>query len=89
MYRITIGLFLLFTLETLALASNRDPIILVHGFLGWGREEISEKKYWGGENDIQAYLRSKAILSIQSLLVQFPLTMTVLSKHFTKSKAAN
>ena len=31
----------------------------------------------------------KAILSIQSLLVQFPLTMTVLSKHFTKSKAAN
>ena len=27
--------------------------------MGWGREEISEKKYWGGENDIQAYLRSK------------------------------
>jgi len=59
LYKITIGLFLLFTLKTLALASNRDPIILVHGFLGWGREEISEKKYWGGENDIQAYLRSK------------------------------
>ena len=31
----------------------------------------------------------KAILYIQSLLVQFPLTMTVLSKHFTKSRAAN
>ena len=31
----------------------------------------------------------KAILSTQSLLVQFPLTMTVLSKHFTKSKVAN
>jgi len=27
--------------------------------LGWGREEISEKKYWGGDNDIEAYLRSK------------------------------
>lgn len=35
---------------------NNYPIILVHGFLGWGREEMAGYKYWGGEDDIQAEL---------------------------------
>ena len=59
MYKLFIGLVLFFTITNNLLASNKNPIILVHGFLGWGREEISDTKYWGGSNDIEAYLRSK------------------------------
>lgn len=29
------------------------PIILVHGFMGWGRDEMLGFKYWGGVNDLQ------------------------------------
>ena len=35
---------------------NEYPIILVHGFCGWGREEMGGFKYWGGINDIEAKL---------------------------------
>ncbi len=37
-------------------ADNRYPIVLVHGFMGWGREEMSGYKYWGGFFDLEAYL---------------------------------
>ncbi len=40
-------------------SNNNYPIILVHGFLGWGKEEVGELNYWGGENDIEAYLKEK------------------------------
>ena len=59
MQKIFIGLLFFFTLITNILAANKYPIILVHGFLGWGRNEISDTKYWGGSHDIEAYLRSK------------------------------
>ncbi|MCX8042837.1 MAG: lipase [Desulfobacterota bacterium] len=36
---------------------NRCPIILVHGFGGWGPEELNGYKYWGGIFDIQEELR--------------------------------
>lgn len=29
-------------------ASNKYPIVLVHGFAGWGRDELFGFKYWGG-----------------------------------------
>lgn len=35
---------------------NRYPIILVHGFMGWGRDEALGFKYWGGNVDIEARL---------------------------------
>ena len=37
-------------------SQNDHPIILLHGFLGWGREEMSEYYYWGGEMDLQSEL---------------------------------
>ncbi|AEB77033.1 lipase [Clostridium botulinum] len=41
-------------------AVNNDyPIVLVHGFMGWGRDEVLGFKYWGGFNDIQQALRNK------------------------------
>lgn len=38
---------------------NRYPIILVHGFMGWGRDEMGGYLYWGGSNDLEAYLREQ------------------------------
>ena len=38
------------------------PIVLVHGFGGWGREEMAGKFwYWGGFSDLQAQLNSGAV----------------------------
>ncbi|PFK31181.1 lipase [Bacillus cereus] len=36
---------------------NSNPIILVHGFTGWGRDELLGVKYWGGGHDIQENLK--------------------------------
>ncbi|WP_292932398.1 hypothetical protein [Noviherbaspirillum sp.] len=43
-----------------AVAANNDPIVLVHGFLGFGPNELqgTNFKYWGGFNDIQGHMRS-------------------------------
>ncbi|ERM18574.1 lipase [Brevibacillus laterosporus PE36] len=38
--------------------NNKEPIILVNGFLGWGREEVLGFKYWGGFHDIQEKLKT-------------------------------
>jgi len=40
-------------------AENQYPIILVHGFMGWGREEMSNYKYWGGKQDFEEDLRKE------------------------------
>ncbi|MCY6959814.1 esterase/lipase family protein [Clostridium brassicae] len=39
------------------LESNNYPIVLVHGFMGWGRDEVAGFKYWGGTNDLQEKMR--------------------------------
>ena len=38
-------------------AGNPYPIVLVHGFIGWGPEEMSGYHYWGGRDDIVQMLR--------------------------------
>ena len=40
-------------------AQNKYPIILVHGFMGWGREEMGTYRYWGGKDDLEQYLRDE------------------------------
>ena len=40
-------------------ALNRYPIILVHGFIGWDRNELAKFHYWGGYDDIQESLKSR------------------------------
>jgi triacylglycerol lipase len=37
---------------------NSYPIVLVHGFMGWGRDEVFGLKYWGGVTDYQQELTS-------------------------------
>ena len=41
-----------------ATRQNYAPIVLVHGFSGWGRDEMLGYKYWGGLTDIQAELKA-------------------------------
>ncbi|MDC8756590.1 esterase/lipase family protein [Janthinobacterium fluminis] len=42
-----------------ALAANNDPVVLVHGFLGFGPDDLPGTgfSYWGGSNDIAAHMR--------------------------------
>ena len=58
--RIKYSIILLFiSLATLLYAQNKYPIILVHGFMGWGREEMGSYRYWGGKNDIEQQLKDR------------------------------
>ena len=43
-----------------AQAANNYPVVLVHGFLGFGPDKFKESgfKYWGGFNDIAAHMRA-------------------------------
>jgi triacylglycerol lipase len=42
-----------------AVAANNYPVVLVHGFLGFGPEQFTRSgfKYWGGYGDIAAHLQ--------------------------------
>ena len=37
---------------------NQYPIVLVHGFIGWGPEEMGGYPYWGGDLDLTGFLES-------------------------------
>ena len=51
-------LSLFFFLISVVFSQNKDPIVLIHGFFGWGNEELGDYKYWGGKKDIQRMLES-------------------------------
>ena len=40
-------------------AANSYPVIFVHGFAGFGRDEMLGYKYWGGLTDLEAQLRAR------------------------------
>ena len=64
--------FLHLFLSVTAYCQNTDPIILIHGFLGWGREEMAGYYYWGGRMDLEAELnRSKSAPDPDDLLSRF------------------
>ena len=42
-----------FTLICGLSAQNKYPIVLVHGFMGWGKNEMGNYKYWGGNYDLE------------------------------------
>lgn len=45
---------------TSARAGDEEPVVLVHGFMGWGPKELAGYKYWGGTAlDVEAFLRKK------------------------------
>ena len=49
----------LFLILSITFSQNNYPIVLVHGFAGWGPDEIMGYKYWGGFYDIEEYLEKK------------------------------
>lgn len=49
-------LLVLVLAAALARAGNDYPLVLVHGFMGWGRDELLGFKYWGGFGDLQETL---------------------------------
>ncbi len=49
-------LLVLLLAAALARAGNDYPLVLVHGFTGWGRDELLGFKYWGGFGDLQETL---------------------------------
>lgn len=42
-----------------AWAANNHPVVLLHGFAGFGRSEMLGYKYWGGLTDLQTQIQSK------------------------------
>ena len=48
----------LFLLASYAIAENNYPIVFVHGFMGWGPEEMGDYSYWGGKNNYIKELQS-------------------------------
>ena len=58
-YKAIIIIIVFLVIDQNIFANNKAPIVLVHGFLGWGKDEIENINYWGGANDIEAYLQSK------------------------------
>tara|TARA_Y100001934_G_C12385631_1_gene795464 strand:- start:11915 stop:13117 length:1203 start_codon:yes stop_codon:yes gene_type:complete len=42
----------------LIIGQNSYPIVLIHGFMGWGSDEMGGYNYWGGEKDF-IYLLEK------------------------------
>jgi len=49
---------ILLVLINIIIASNSYPIFLIHGFMGWGRDELNNHYYWGGNDDLQAILEA-------------------------------
>jgi triacylglycerol esterase/lipase EstA (alpha/beta hydrolase family) len=52
---------------------NQYPIVLIHGFMGWGTEEMAGYKYWGGKHDFEEYLESLGyeVYTVSIALSQF------------------
>ena len=50
-YSIFIATFYLFIPFSILEAKNNYPIVLIHGFIGWGPEEMGGYNYWGGNYD--------------------------------------
>ena len=40
-------------------SENNHPIFLLHGFIGWGRNEMNGYYYWGGQFDLETWLRKQ------------------------------
>lgn len=52
-------LFILVLIPNFLVAENSQPIFLLHGFLGWGREEMNDYYCWGGKFDLETWLREQ------------------------------
>ena len=56
--RRSILIFYLLNHFSIVEANNNYPIVLIHGFIGWGPEEMGGYNYWGGNHSYVEYLDS-------------------------------
>ena len=54
--------YVLFLLISFGNAENNYPIVFIHGFMGWGPEEMGDYSYWGGENNYIKELKSDGFI---------------------------
>ena len=47
-----------------AVMGNDCPVVLVHGFMGWGREEMGGYLYWGGFYDIEKMIAEQGFKTV-------------------------
>lgn len=52
-------LYLIFVISSSLFGINNYPIVLVHGFMGWGEDEMGGYSYWGGKNNYVKMLEGK------------------------------
>tara|TARA_Y100001970_G_scaffold268701_1_gene360277 strand:- start:359 stop:1561 length:1203 start_codon:yes stop_codon:yes gene_type:complete len=50
------NIIIFFFLFSFLFGQNDYPIVLIHGFFGWGNDEMGNYRYWGGHKDIQKIL---------------------------------
>ena len=46
-----IFLVIIISFISYGIAQNNCPIVFIHGFMGWGPEEMGNYSYWGGKNN--------------------------------------
>ena len=51
-------IFLLILINCIS-SQNKNPIVLVHGFMGWGEQEMGPYNYWGGWFDLVGELEKE------------------------------
>ena len=49
---VKITLLLIFSLSSLLKSQNQYPVVFVHGFMGWGPDEMGSYNYWGGKYEM-------------------------------------
>jgi len=47
------------------IAKNDFPIVLIHGFMGWGGQEMGDYNYWGGDNNYVKKLEQRGYRVIE------------------------
>ena len=52
-------LIIFFVMLGCLVGQNQYPIVLIHGFMGWGPDEMGGYNYWGGKEDYAQMLRGE------------------------------
>ena len=54
--------YIFFLLISFGNAENNYPVVFIHGFMGWGPEEMGDYSYWGGKNNYIKELKSDGFI---------------------------
>jgi len=58
-------LLLILIFFNLLSGQNNFPIVLIHGFMGWGSDEMGDYHYWGGKSDLKEDLENDGYTVIE------------------------